>query len=160
MRDFLRDLATASIRLRVATAFVVALAVTSLVIVPLGYRAFDARGDDGPVLEAATDGVALIDGGTEVDLEGLDLTGEAVIAFTVPGVEAVAYRVVDDDGIEVLSGVDDNGPDFNLATTDDGEPAAIDTTALADGPYTLFATLTVGGGEDHRMAEFDIRNER
>lgn len=160
----LRDILTARRRLQWVATGVVATVVTLLVVVPLTARAIDARGDDGRPASAPTDGIIATLGATSGDLNGSVVSGAPVITFDLEGLGAVAYRLVAEDGDEIAAGVDDLGPDYSLTNTPEGLAAALDTTALANGEYTVFATLTLVDDdgettETYRMATFEVDND-
>ncbi len=155
-REFLRDLLTAAVQVRAASTFAVATLVTAVVCVPLTVRAVDAR-EDAPAAAEDADTAIVLNGLGRLDRARLQ--GPADISFHVEGIGAVAFRLVSEAGDVVLSGEDRFGPDFDLVTDVNGAGQPLDTTTLADGAYTLFATITVDGGAvEQRQAMFIVDN--
>lgn len=159
----LREILTARRRLQWIATSLVATAITLVVAVPLTLRALDARNDDRP-RSAPTDGIVVTLGATAGPLDGATITGAPVVSFDLPDTGATAFRLVDVVGNEVVDGTDTFGPDFTMYTTDDGLPAAFDTTEFSDGPYTIYVTFTLVDplddttSEAYRMASFVIGN--
>lgn len=159
----LSEILAARSRLQWTATALVAAVVTMLVALPMAARALDARDDDRNA--AATDGIehGPLDGPT-VALDGAVVTGPTVITVTVPDTGAVAFRLRDANGDDVLTGADTVGPDFSVVNDESGEPAEWASTEVGDGTYTLLVTVTVvdaGGSTDltRRMATFEVRTE-
>ncbi len=161
VREFVRELLTAAIEVRAAATFAVATLVTVVVCVPLAIQAVDAR-EDVPAVVSDTDAGIVLNGLGRLD--GARLRGPADISFDIEGISAVAFRLVSETGEEVLAGEDRFGPDFDLITDRNGAAGPLDTTTLADGDYSLLATMTVAGdtGDEadvvQRRASFTVDN--
>lgn len=158
----LTDLFAGRQRASLLPTLLVAAVVTVLVAFPLTVRAVEARGEPEVIASAASAERILVDA-ADIEPTPLDrqtVSGRILISYFDREAVGVSFSLFESGASSpILTSQDLVGPSFDLQLDGAGRSVPIDSTRLADGPYELFLTVVLPGGEQRTAVVFDVANQ-
>lgn len=151
-------------RTRLVPTLAIAILVTSLVAVPLIFRAVDARNnpvEPETVLAPADAQLILVDTASlePAPLDSATVAGSILISLRQAEAGAVSFNLFAAGADQaIVESVDLNGPQFDMLVSDSGGGSPFDSTLLQNGDYELFVTIRMPNEDRRAAVSFEIAN--
>lgn len=151
-------------RTRPGTTLTIALLVTAAVVLPLVWRAVDARNNpvEEPVVLAPADADLIVVGtesGAVVPLDQSTVGGPIRIWLEESDASAASFRLFASGAdTPIVESQDVEGPRFDFIVGESGEGESFETTLLADGSYELFVTIRTKKEDRRTAVGFVVQN--
>jgi len=151
-------------RARLVPTLAIAILVTSLVAVPLIFRAVDARNNPVEpeiVLAPADAQLILVDTASlePAPLDSATVAGPILISLRQTEAGAVSFNLFAAGADQaIVESVDLNGPQFDMLVSDSGGGSPFDSTLLQNGDYELFVTIRMPNEDRRAAVSFEIAN--
>lgn len=151
-------------RTRLGPTLAIAMVVTSLVAIPLIFRAVDARNnpvENEVVLAPADADLIMVDMavGDRVPLDLATVMGQILISVTESDAQAVSFNLFAAGADQaIVESVDLNGPQFDMVVSESGGGSPFDSSLLQNGEYELFVTIRLPNEDRRTAVSFEIAN--
>ena len=151
-------------RTRLVPTLAIAILVTSLVAVPLIFRAVDARNNpiEPEIVLAPADAQLILVDTASLEPAPLDLAtvaGSILISLREPEAGAVSFNLFAAGADQaIVESLDVNGPQFDMLVSDSGGGSPFDSTLLQNGDYELFVTIRMPDEDRRAAVSFEIAN--